>query len=189
MKDLGTLGGLHSEARAINDAGLVVGQAMRPDNKWCAFLYDGKGMQDLGTGPEAWAINSSGQIVGRGPLRSEPGVPARRFGPAVLYQNGMMRDLSLPDWKDSTARGINSVGHIVGYARRSGDVVGGALQVRAFLHEDGKTFDLNDLIEPNSGWVLEYAYGINDRGQIVGAGAFQKKVRAFLLTPRPKRPD
>ena len=28
--------------------------------------------------------------------------------------------------------------------------------------------DLNDLVDPSSGWVLTAAYGINDAGQIVG---------------------
>jgi hypothetical protein len=43
---------------------------------------------------------------------------------------------------------------------------------------------LNDLIPPSSGWVLEYAYDVNDFGQIVGAGSLDGQPRGFLLTPR-----
>jgi hypothetical protein len=46
--------------------------------------------------------------------------------------------------------------------------------------------DLNGLIDPNSGWQLYAAYGINDSGQIVGTGTFAGFSRAYLLTPVPE---
>jgi serine/threonine-protein kinase len=174
MKDLGTLGGLSSEAHAINDAGLVVGKSTVPDGEEHAFLYDGTGMKSLSPLTDAWAIGSSGQVVGCGSVRAGGEY-------AALYQNGMTRDLSLPTWRRSIARGINSAGQIVGEATtRSGYSF-------AFLVEGGKHFNLNDLIEPKSGWVLISAWGINDRGQIVGSGRCQNQSRAFLLTPKKAR--
>jgi len=45
--------------------------------------------------------------------------------------------------------------------------------------------DLNDLLSPNSGWVLHVALGINDFGQIVGWGEHNGQTLGFLLTPTP----
>lgn len=75
ITDLGTLGGLESEAAAVNDMGQVVGWAdtKRKDSKGCAvghaFVWEGGKMSDLGTLPggkrsEAVAINDRGHIVG-----------------------------------------------------------------------------------------------------------------------------
>ena len=43
--------------------------------------------------------------------------------------------------------------------------------------------DLNNLIAPSSGWILNTANGINDAGQIVGNGTINGYTRGFLLTP------
>jgi len=48
----------------------------------------------------------------------------------------------------------------------------------------GGIFDLNSLIPADSGWELLLASAINDAGQIVGAGLFNGKTHAFLLTPQ-----
>jgi len=80
MEDLGTLSGhMESGARAINDAGLVVGisavQLSSPSIEPLPYLYDGTTMMDLNTlilQPSPWvletptAINNTGQIVGHG---------------------------------------------------------------------------------------------------------------------------
>src|SRR5205823_5956728 len=74
----------------------------------------------------------------------------------------------------------NASGVVVGASR-----VLGAAVTHAFLHRDGQMHDLNDLLPSGSGWVLETANGINDSGQIVGAGRLDPSdpPRAFLLTP------
>ena len=41
--------------------------------------------------------------------------------------------------------------------------------------------DLNDLIPPNSGWVLKEARDINNSGDIVGYGSINGVNHAFLL--------
>jgi hypothetical protein len=43
--------------------------------------------------------------------------------------------------------------------------------------------DLNSLIAPGSGWVLESATAVNDSGQIAGNGIIDGQEHAFLLTP------
>jgi probable HAF family extracellular repeat protein len=79
--DLGTLGGLESEAQAVNDQGQVVGWAdtKRTDSDDCpvghAFVWENGKMTDLGTLPggkesEAVAINNKGQIIGWSDTRS-----------------------------------------------------------------------------------------------------------------------
>jgi probable HAF family extracellular repeat protein len=49
--------------------------------------------------------------------------------------------------------------------------------------KNGKMIELNKLLPPNSGWKLQYANAINNKGQIVGYGTFQGQTRAFLLKP------
>lgn len=74
-------------------------------------------------------------------------------------------------------RAINNQGQIVG----SSDFhVGNS---HAFLYSHGKMTDLNNLIPAGSGWILESANGINDKGQIAGTGSHNHKTRAFVLTP------
>jgi len=46
--------------------------------------------------------------------------------------------------------------------------------------------DLNNLIDPNLGWTLTNAVGINDNGQICGYGQYGGQQEAFLLTPVPE---
>jgi hypothetical protein len=53
----------------------------------------------------------------------------------------------------------------------------------AFLALGSMLFDLNDLIDPASGWTLDGAYDINNLGQIVGNGHFGGQPRAFRLGP------
>ena len=52
--------------------------------------------------------------------------------------------------------------------------------------------DLNDMIPPNSGWVLQHASLIDKTGHIVGYGTINGANHAFLinacaLSPRPQR--
>ena len=69
----------------------------------------------------------------------------------------------------------------------SGDIVGQSPNAsgtpHAFLWKGGVMQDLNDLVDPASGWVLAVAYGINDAGVIVGDGLLNGAVRGFRLTP------
>ena len=50
--------------------------------------------------------------------------------------------------------------------------------------QKGGMKDLNNLIPPNSGWVLVLANSINNSGQITGYGTINGENHAFLLTPQ-----
>ena len=85
-----------------------------------------------------------------------------------------MADLgTLPGGEWSQASGINASGQVVG---ESG--------YHAFLYSSGTMTDLNNLIDPSSGWMLTQATGINTQGQIVCEGENASgQNRVFLLTP------
>jgi probable HAF family extracellular repeat protein len=191
MHDLGTLpGGTYSGGYGINrveesSGGIeVVGYGDVPGDcsfhvscPYHAFLYSHGAMHDLGTLPggffsNATAINQFGQITGSAD-NSEGNFHA------FLYEHGVMRDLgTLPNGFQSFATAMNKHAQIVGYGS-----VDSINNFHAFVYRNGKMQDLNNLIPSNSGWFLGFAFGINDHGQITGAGIINGEGHAFLLTP------
>ena len=85
---------------------------------------------------------------------------------AVLWQSGTVTDLGI----GGLARGINDSGEIVGtfYSEGKG---------HAFLYREGEVTNLGI-----SGWFETGAYGINNRGQVVGyyTPSIVTNTRAFL---------
>ena len=127
MIDLGTLGGNNSSAAAINNHGIVVGEAELPSGSSRAFFYANGTMHDLGTlGGDfsaARAIDDNNVIVGNSETSS--------FNPmfyqsGFIFYNGSMFDLSL--WGISgtnaliDANGVSDAG-VVG--DENGDPLGG----------------------------------------------------------------
>jgi probable HAF family extracellular repeat protein len=178
MQDLGTLGGLESRGNGINSFGQVVGYSTRSDGFEHAFIWDSvAGMIDLAPdsvlSSRAWGINDQGQIVGeiQGAIRS-----------AFVWDSQQgLQILDQPGARFSSATAINNAGQILGAGDPSG------------LHPELVLWDpinglraLTDLIPADSGWQLEFASDINDRGQIVGYGYINGEVRGFLMTPVPE---
>jgi probable HAF family extracellular repeat protein len=164
VRDLGTLGGQtgeHGYANDVNDAGQVVGTC-----GFRAFLFQNDKMTALG-GEEtsAEAINGRGDVAG-----------SDRDQAAVWFAGSGERRLGKLNNNPTRAWDINDAGAVVGGA--SDDTLPGA-----FLYAGGRLTDLNRQIPANSGWTLNVAYGINNRGQIVGVGTANGVRRAFLLTP------
>ena len=161
-----------SAAYGINDAGQVVGGSYDASANFHAFLWQNGGMQDLGTlggdYSSAEAINENGQVVGTARLANST--------PHAFLWDGAMHDLGALGWSQSIAYDINDKGQVVG-ALQSGS------NSHAFTWANGQMEDLNNLILANSGWVLQEARAINNKGRIVGFGTFNGQTRAFLLAP------
>jgi probable HAF family extracellular repeat protein len=185
---------LSATASAVNDGGLVVGSSSYG-------IYDSSGnylssglhavewrngaITDLGglQGADysaAYAVNSSGDVVGASRVDQTSGAPTHAF----LYHAGAMADLgTLPGDTDSSASSINDAGEIVGSSQ-------GSTTSRAFLYESGHLYDLNALIDPASALAgqvsLEDAVGISSNGWIAVNGTDSRDpgwTRAFLLIP------
>ena len=128
MRDLGDLGGGHSIAYAINDAGQVVGRSWLSTYiedyglPYRAFLWTSdQGMRNLGSvaavpsASAAYGINESGQVVGM----TDTGPYFLGYGPLQGFlwtaANGM--DAITPTTGIRTARGINDRQQVIGDGR------------------------------------------------------------------------
>jgi probable HAF family extracellular repeat protein len=179
VTDLGALpGATSSTANKINSHGQIVGSSVTDSGIIRACLWFNGNVVDLSPPKtlesDALAINDQGVIAGY--YRVVADEPANH---ACLFQNGKVRDLGvLPKCTFSRAFGINSVLQVVGDT--------GVLETnrdRAFLWSNGTMIDLNSRIDAKSGWMLQTATSINERGKIVGRGTIRGKAHAFLLRP------
>jgi probable HAF family extracellular repeat protein len=176
ITDLGTLGGLASRGLGINNAGQVTGYSLNSSGHFRGFIYSGGTMTDLGTLGELFsssgghAINNAGHVAGN----------SESF--AFLYRNGSMTNLgTLPNGTVSIGHAINDFDQITGTSYTLS-----ASGWHAFLYSSSVMIDLNDLIDPASGWKLYEGNGINNAGQITGYGTISGQYHAFLLTPIPE---
>lgn len=198
LMDLGTpLGTTNSFARAyaVNNAGVVAGVARNAGDTaseptiW-RFGPNGTPIATTISSPrvgafgEFLALNNAGLFVGRF-------TNAANQTRAFAYTGTASIDLGLladePTFVHSRAQDVNDLGEVVGYVARfdTAPSFGGA----AVLWRNGAILDLNDLIDPASGWRLLSAEGINNAGQIVGFGTLGGQTRAFVLTIVPEPPS
>ena len=183
MQELGILPDKTSATPfAINNAGEVAGMAT-DGTVLTAFRWSAStGMQDIGDLPTgahvsyAYDINNKGSIVGRG------NVDAGDRGFFWRSTSGLI-DFGVPDGGyNSYAYGINDFHHVVG------DTTGPAGHRASFWKDpNGPAQDLNELIDPASGWILVSAYDINDIGQIAGIGISPDSIfTGYVLSPQPE---
>ena len=192
-RDLGTLGGPDTGARAINARGEVAGtSAINQADDHHAFLWQNGKLRDLGSPDgdyvEVLAINNHAQIVGNGVVAKKP-QPSHAF----LWQSGKMVDLGTLGGLYSEAVAINNRGQIIGSAEvkrfkwsaflwqkgkmialepdlfpedisERGEILGESPH-RCFLWQSGKLTDLG--MPGRNRWDCD-SVAINERGQVVG---------------------
>lgn len=185
VQELETLGGRDSIAYDINDDGDVVGiSETASKSQGHAFLYSDGSMKDLGTlGGErslAMAINNKRQVVGSA-------YTEKQVEHAFLYSDGVMTDIYKIRGFGNVAYDINDSGQVVGYSDPAFEIhlqgYPQGMVGRAFLYENGVVYDLDELIDPASGWDTWSARTINNKGQIAGFGGRNGKTHFFLMTP------
>jgi hypothetical protein len=149
--------------RSINDSGQMVGNIDVAE----AILFDSTGggnnvwLSPDGGNNRAYSINNNGQIVG--------GYDNQAY---LFDSTGNGNNIYLGR---GIAYSINDSGQIVGLGACLFDPTG-----------QGNNIFLNTLINPSSGWDLQYAYDISNNGWIVGQGNYNGEAHAFVLVvPEP----
>jgi uncharacterized membrane protein len=201
-------GEIFSEGNAIDGAGTVVGSGycVSVNSPGCkltggeAVRIVGAGgiedLNDLVAADSGWILRSAnattadGQhIVGWG-LHSGVGrafrlTPAPDGTTAEVLDLGITPDLPAGAANVVIAHDINAAGEIAGAVY---DPEGQQPQ-NAFIWVAGTGLvDLNDFVDPLSGWHLAAAYGLNDSRDVVGYGTLDGQVRAFKMRAPDLRP-
>lgn len=163
MRSLGTLGGLVSQAYAINEALQVTGYSdvpAHPTSEQNAFLYSAGTMADIGSGLNSlpnsfgYGINASGHVAG---AAYDPAFTA----PRVFFFDGLnAADLGAFGQAGATALAINNSDTLAGYLTTTSSFD------HAFVYSGGNATDLGTL-----GGHYSYALGINNSNVLVG-GSF-----------------
>ncbi len=194
-----TLGGNVGRANDISDDGWIVGDARRADDQMRGFV---KQIQEPklaelrtlgGRGSFAHAVARDGDhIFIAGSSANLEGVIRPAFWADILPAVGLatfgqpedVGSLVLSPDVRGLATDANSRGQVVGYYDLASDFT-----FTSFLWiQEGFLLDLNRAVDSNAGWELRTAWGINDRGWIVGTGVKtndKDRRRAFLLKPGP----
>jgi len=122
--------------------------------------------------------------------REVVGVATRADGShrAFHWQNGTITELpQLANWVSSEAQANNNRGQIVGAGTILVSTAGTVTQ--GFLYDPVHgMMDLLSTLPPDSGWSDLSPRGMNDAGQIVGAGSTLGTRHAFLMNPQPPIP-
>lgn len=169
-------------ANAINDLGQITGRTSG-EVAQRGVIWDNDTMIDLGPTAgnpglsQGFGINNLGQVAGIGSF------DGRSY--SMLWDQGAVSLLATYDegFTQSRAQDINDNGFVVGY--------GNFLETTGFAPNRGFIWDaengtqlLSDLIDPDLGWEIGIALGINEGGQITGWGTNELgQTRAYLLTP------
>ena len=158
-------------AMGLNKNGDVVGNAYDEQGRYHAVLWIKNGGAEP-IGPP----NQYSSAVAINDLRH---VLVQSISQVFLYADGILTQLSLSPKYPSQGRSLNNCDVIVGSFGPFSDAY------RAFIWDKSSGFnDLNTRLAPDSGWKLEYAASINDRGEIVGRGDNRGQDDVgFLLIP------
>lgn len=157
-------------AKRVNGNSQIIGDTYDLKGHYHAFLWDAEhGSRLLSTADEEYSsalgLNRRGEVV----VRAVP-------GGLFLYSDGRFEPIDAPQ---AAVRGLNKDEAMVGSYGPAPE------EQRAFVWDKAHGMrDLNTLIRANSGWKMEVATSINDRGEIVGWGDHGETENAgFLLVP------
>jgi len=182
VTDLGTLGGTFSIAFGINDQGQIDGLSTTPgDQVTHAFILENGVMTDLGTlgGPNSQALFGPSEAPQTTGL-AENGIPdpngedfcglgTNLVCLGFVWQNGVMTPLSTLGGNNAQGSDISAQGQIAGMAENSTPdpncPAPQVLQFRPVVWTEGKIQALAVFLGDLEG----AAFGINDRGDLVGA--------------------
>jgi probable HAF family extracellular repeat protein len=159
--DLGTPPDSLGAANGINARGQVVGSpGFLWQNGTVTMLPNLAGVTGNGN---ATAINIRGQIVGESPVAGTYNTVGVVWNGTAITNIGTVDGIQY-----SQANAINASGEVVGTAD---PMCSPCVAPRAWFWRPGGTITaLDTLLPAGSGWKLERANGVNDRGQIVGSG-------------------
>jgi probable HAF family extracellular repeat protein len=183
MVDLnpGNFGGTGACANFLNNHGQVVGFMSDADENNHPFLWDHGKTTDLFTlGTLGGKIGSAHVINDLGHIAGDE-FNALNDRHAVLWRDGGIIDLQTVNGGPcSDAYFMNSSDQVVGTSGPCDESTG-----HAFLWENGAIVDLNALISSSSGIQLQFAFTINESGEIAGEGTLTDSgdLRGFLLIP------
>lgn len=208
--DLGTLGGTHSYAYGLNNAGIVAGGAATPSQIGglfqTAFLWDDGHLINLGTlgGPgcpncnsEAGGPNANGvsAVISETATFDKNNENFCGFGTnrqclAATWKDGVLKALpTLQGGNNAQALWINSRGQVAGVSENgfadstcATATPSQALRFQAVVW--GPNGDINPL-SPLKGDTVAFGFGINDKGQVVGSSGLCSNV---ALPPFPNGP-
>lgn len=162
---LPTLGGNAGAAYAVSNNGYVTGLAALATTPPAsggghAFLYQNGSMIDIGTlaGDDVSSgldVNERGGVVG---ISSRTGQAGNR---GFFYWRGRMFNLGSLGGNSTTPFAVNDDLVVVGSATTAAQVPHG------FVYAFGRMVDLNRLIDPASGWVINSALDVNNVFQIL----------------------
>lgn len=173
-------------AFGINDAGLVVGTGLDPNNaaRTVGFVYDSitdtafeVGIFGSNNGALCYGVGDAGHVVGSSTFNGGSGLPF------IWSQATGTLPIPLPvGTSQGSARAVNASGWAVGTASSAFAI--------PFLFDGVATYRVADLIPAGTGWDLSTntsssALGISDRGVIVGTGLFNGQVHAYAMIPVP----
>jgi len=182
VTDLGTLGGTFSIAFGINNGGRVIGGATVLGGNEHPFLWYGGQMTDLGTlgGPNGYASEANARdelaVVAETPLSDPFGEDFCGFGTPLIclgavWRNGVMTQLPTLGGNNGQGIGLNNRGQVVGVAE-NGTKDKSCLSPQVLDYEaviwGPQEGEVHELV-PLPGDTVGFAFGINDKGEVVGA--------------------
>jgi len=189
-KDLGTLGGLTSYAKAINRSGIIVGESQNSDEQYVrAMKWKSGTMTQLpglpgGTNEldNALGINDSGVIVG---YAGDPNSYGKK---AVKWVNNKIYDLKIKksngyDASEAEAHHVTNKGDIVGIVYEYRRNISFYRKHYPFVLRNGKQYKIADQIKTDAGkWSPVTVLDVSPDGKMLVSASKNGSSGYYVLT-------